>query len=121
MTTMLDDATRARLRAKLEEEKARIEADLSKIAERKDSGDFEAKFPEDIGDRMDENATEVEEFTDTLAVEKTLESQLKDINDALAKMDAGTYGICEKTGREIPLARLEAYPAARTVVDVDAQ
>jgi RNA polymerase-binding transcription factor DksA len=32
-------------------------------------------------------------------------------------MDAGTYGVCEKTGQDIPLDRLEAYPAARTLVD----
>lgn len=105
------------LRAKLEKAKARIEADLGVIADKTESGDFETKFPEDIGDRVDENATEVEAFTDNLAVEVTLESQLRDIKDALAKMDAGTYGICEKSGAEIPLARLEAYPSARTTVE----
>ncbi len=119
MSTMaLDQATLAKLRAKLEDEKMRIETDLEKIAEKTSDGSFAAKFPEDIGDRVDENATEVEEFTDNIAIGDTLEAQRKEVDDALAKMDSGTYGICEKTGKEIPLARLETYPAARTVVDV---
>ncbi len=113
----LDQAKLEELRVKLQKEKERLERELSAIARKKEDGKFEVKFPDDIGDRNDENATEVEEFADMLAVEKALEAQLKDVNDALAKMENGTYGICEKTGREIPLERLEAYPAARTVVD----
>ena len=31
----------------------------------------------------------------------------------LAKFDAGTYGICERCGRPIPLARLRVLPEAR--------
>ncbi len=106
----------AQLRTRLEEERARLEADLARIAVKDDSG-YETKFPEDVGDRTDENASEVEMFADNAALQQDLERQLIDVRDALAKMDAGTYGICEKTGREIPLARLQAYPAARTVVD----
>ncbi len=106
-----------RFKEKLLAEKKRLEEELSQFAVKTESGDFETKFPEDIGSRNDENASEVEEYADNLAVEQSLEAQLKDVNDALRKIEEGTYGICEKTGREIPLARLEAYPAARTVVD----
>ncbi|MFS8160185.1 MAG: TraR/DksA family transcriptional regulator [Candidatus Roizmanbacteria bacterium] len=35
---------------------------------------------------------------------------------ALQKMEQGIYGICEKTGQEIPLARLKLVPEARTIV-----
>lgn len=104
-------------RTKLVAAKKRLEADLGVIADKNEDGDFETKFPESIGDRVDENATEVEMFADNLAVEDTLENQIKDINEALARMEAGTYGVCEKTGRDIPVERLEAYPAARTVVN----
>ncbi len=105
------------LRERLQEQKARLEEELSAIAVRTEDGEFETKFPEDIGNRTDENATEVEAFTDNMAVSETLEAQLRDVTDALEKMDAGTYGICEKTGAPIPYARLEAYPAARTTVE----
>ncbi len=35
---------------------------------------------------------------------------------ALARLDAGTYGICARCGREIPPARLEIRPDAVTCV-----
>ena len=36
---------------------------------------------------------------------------LAEIEEALAKLDAGSYGVCEGCGRPIPLARLCACPA----------
>lgn len=41
---------------------------------------------------------------------------LGDIRDALARIDAGTYGRCEGCGEPIPAARLEAIPSARRCV-----
>jgi DnaK suppressor protein len=38
--------------------------------------------------------------------------ELARIEKALEKMQAGTYGICEECGCEIPLARLQALPYA---------
>lgn len=38
---------------------------------------------------------------------------LREIHDALLRINEGTYGICEGTGQAIPLARLEASPWAR--------
>ena len=36
--------------------------------------------------------------------------ELTQIETALERMRNGTYGICEVTGRQIPLARLQALP-----------
>ena len=41
---------------------------------------------------------------------------LRDIDDALSRFDAGTYGTCEICGGAIPLERLEAIPHATTCV-----
>ena len=38
---------------------------------------------------------------------------LSDIDHALERLDAGTYGFCEECGVAIPFERLEAIPAAR--------
>jgi DnaK suppressor protein len=43
-------------------------------------------------------------------------TDLAEIDAAFARLDAGTYGICEVCGREIPGERLEARPAARRCV-----
>ena len=42
---------------------------------------------------------------------------LTEVEDALEKFDAGTYGLCEICGAPIPEARLEAKPAARQCMD----
>lgn len=41
---------------------------------------------------------------------------LKQIDRALEKIDEGTYGICDLTGEEIPIKRLEAIPYATMTV-----
>jgi len=48
-----------------------------------------------------------------VAVEDNLESQLKEVRDALLRMENGTYGICENCKQEVDIERLRAYPAAR--------
>ena len=39
-------------------------------------------------------------------------SELQQVDDALARMDAGTYGVCANCGRPIPPERLEVRPFA---------
>ena len=46
---------------------------------------------------------------------------LSKIDHALAKFENGTYGICELTGEEIPVARLLARPVAQYTVEAKAE
>jgi DnaK suppressor protein len=94
-------------------EKARLEGELERFATKTSEGDYKTKFPDDIGKEQGENAIEVEQYADNLALERSLETQLKDVIDALEKMEKGTYGLDEETGEDISLDRLRAYPAAR--------
>jgi DnaK suppressor protein len=41
---------------------------------------------------------------------------LQEIDDALQKLNDGTYGRCESCGNAITEARLEAMPAARLCI-----
>jgi DnaK suppressor protein len=50
-----------------------------------------------------------------------LEETLQETEDALVKIDAGTYGECESCGQRIPSARLEAMPAARLCIGCASQ
>jgi DnaK suppressor protein len=45
------------------------------------------------------------------------DTRLADIERALQKIDAGTYGVSESSGAPIPIERLEAYPEARGTLD----
>ena len=103
------------LRELLEAEKKTLEKSLSEHG-RKVGNDwsgtpkgFEEETdsePEDAADRMEELATNV-------SLVEELERRYKDVVDALARMDAGTYGSDEETGKPILLERLHADPAAR--------
>ena len=42
--------------------------------------------------------------------------ELQQLDDALARMDAGVYGICANCGRRIPIARLRVRPFATLCV-----
>ncbi len=113
----LDDATRSALHKALLEDKADLEKQLARFAKKGDcaEGDcYETTFPEDLGSEIGENASEVEQYVGNIALEHSLETQLRDVNDALEKMEQGTYGIDEETGEPIAVERLKAYPAART-------
>lgn len=44
-----------------------------------------------------------------------------EIDEALKRIQKGTYGVCELTGRTIPKARLEAIPWTRFTVEAQAQ
>jgi len=46
---------------------------------------------------------------------------LYEIDEALKRLDAGTYGVCEMSGKPIPHARLEAIPFARFTVECQSQ
>lgn len=46
---------------------------------------------------------------------------LYEIEEALKRIEKGTYGVCELTGQPIPAARLEAIPWTRFTVEAMAQ
>ena len=53
----------------------------------------------------------------TLGLMDSERKLLKEIDDALQRIEQGTYGICEGTGKQIQKARLEAQPWARYCVE----
>jgi len=108
------------LKEKLDQEKKSLEEELERFAQKdkKIKGDWDTRFPSfgkaAVGSqRMEDAADEVEEYANLLPVEYNLETRLKNVNSALEKIKRGTYGKCEKCGKEIGRGRLEIYPAAR--------
>lgn len=63
----------------------------------------------DLGDSVDYSILEMRYKT------------YKDIADAFRRLDAGTYGICERCGATIPTERLRANPFARFCVPCQAR
>jgi DnaK suppressor protein len=50
-------------------------------------------------------------------LEEDAQAQLREVETALARIEAGTYGTCEVCGKEIPEERLEAVPWTKLCID----
>jgi RNA polymerase-binding transcription factor DksA len=72
------------------------------------------------GDEADRAASYAQNET-TLAAADVLSQRLAEIDAALARLDAGQYGICPVTEEEIPRARLRANPLALYAVEHQAR
>jgi len=110
--------TLEKIQKNLLERKTQIEAELASFTKKDENvkDNFRSKFP-DFGDKEDENAKEIAEYTDNLSIEYSLESTLRDINKTLDKIKKGEYGKCNYCGKEIPEERLLARPASSSCVE----
>lgn len=98
------------------EEKARLEKELSQFSHRNpQGGNREIDFP-NLGDKEDENASEVAQFSDNLSLEDELEKQLRDVESALKLVEKGTYGICKYCKNPIDERRLIARPTSSSCI-----
>jgi DnaK suppressor protein len=80
--------------------------------------------------RGDQDADDVPPPADELDIARSLadvethaslidraQERLKDIDAAMGRLDAGTYGVCEECGEDIPLERIKALPFTLFCVD----
>jgi DnaK suppressor protein len=63
-----------------------------------------------------EGATIAFERSQVAALVLQVRGHLAEVDAAIERLAAGTYGICERCGEPIAEARLEARPAARTCI-----
>jgi DnaK suppressor protein len=86
---------------------------MDELAKKKASLEEEKNIEiEDLDALAEDRNREYEYMLTTMDTKK-----LKQIDEALAKIENGTYGICEECGEEIPLARLKILPFAKLCVD----
>lgn len=90
---------RAQLLKRLEQSKARG----GSTSERREGSPF---------GKREEEASETFELEKRLVLGKGLRDTLSEIEHALEKCEAGTYGLCDSCGQPIEPARLEALPQA---------
>jgi DnaK suppressor protein len=96
-----------RLRAEFTASAAALAADLEAL--------FEASRDVNGDDEHDpEGATVGFERAQLTALLATARRRVTEVDEALQRMDAGTYGVCEGCGQPVPPPRLRARPFART-------
>lgn len=108
----MDSSTVTTLRSALETERARLLGDIE---------EYEREDQETLSDVSGENNYRdhmADQGSATFAreLDMTIEGQAREslaqIDRALARIDAGTYGICARCAGSIPSERLEAMPEA---------
>ncbi len=108
-----------RFREELEQARGR----LQRTIEHHDIGG--ASLTEETGEllsgsgdnHMADTATETYEREMDEGLEEDAREQLRQVENALGRIEAGTYGTCEACGKEIPAERLEAVPWATLCID----
>ena len=101
----MSDVTLADLRASLEEERVRL---LNQLADLGEGPEGSLAFDQNFADSSQVTA----ERAEVDALVNSVRERLAEVEHALVKFDAGTYGVCEGCGQAIAPARLEAKPAA---------
>ncbi len=91
------------LKRRLEDQQARLieEIKLFQIDGRDNLG---------YGNHQADDATDAFEQTKELSLLQNSERLLTQVQAALARCEEGTYGLCERCGKEIDPARLQALP-----------
>ncbi|HEX4538887.1 MAG TPA: TraR/DksA C4-type zinc finger protein [Acidimicrobiales bacterium] len=97
-------------RATYLEQAEALKAEADSLAQDMEPGDVQ--FDEESG----EGGTVTVDRERDLALSAQARAAIEDIDHALAKIEAGTYGLCEGCGQPIPRARLKALPQARMCV-----
>lgn len=108
------------LKLDLTQEMSTLERELDTFARKNPQvkGDYQTRFPKgEEGDTLDERAHSVEEYEKDRELEHNLELKLRDIKESLKKIEAGTYGICDRCQNSIDDKRLKATIVARFCVN----
>lgn len=101
------------VRAALEEQRSELLASAPDV----DAEVFRTRSDVSDGSGETEHLVVAEQKDMTARVDALTERAVAEIDEALARLDAGTYGLCTDCGRPIPAERLEAVPAAATCLD----
>jgi DnaK suppressor protein len=91
---------------------------LQRIAEQRGGLVSRADMAADHFDNSFQSRAQIRSERQTeFAINEHETAELGDIETALERLDAGTYGQCTDCGVTIPPARLNAYPTAKRCID----
>ncbi len=106
----VDKKTLARFKKILLKEREQIVGEVKQIYE--SSKEMGQDGIQDIGDE----AANIYNKQILLSLNETERIRLQEVDDALDRIESGTYGICEECGGVISLKRLEVRPVAKYCV-----
>lgn len=101
----------ATLTARLEELSGEYEQTLAELADLQQN-----RATDGAGDDQADTGTKTFEREQELSLANGILERIGQVEQALARLAAGTYGNCERCGKTIPKARLEAFPSVTLCV-----
>ena len=108
----MTDVQRSDLRAQLEAERADLLSQLAELGVGAGAGaalTYDANFADSSQVTAEKGEAE--------ALAATLQEALEAVDAALARMEDGSYGLCERCHQPIAPARLEAMPSATRCIE----
>ncbi len=110
---MVEEELVGRVRRALDEQRALLRREIAEQGADPDSD--EVSFVDDAG--FSDRSHSTQERSRLISVVEALRTNLTEVDRALGRIDAGTYGSCERCGKPIDAARLEARPWALLCID----
>ncbi len=111
MASTTDQLDLKKLRADLKAHRDHTRERVAALAKRPELGSAQG-----FGKRIGDGTTEAISRLTEIGVGQSLESTLARTERALAKLEEGSYGICDLCGHEIAPARLRAMPDSTTCI-----
>ena len=110
---MVEQELIERMRAALTEQRAQLRREIAEQGADPDGDDV--SFVDDAG--FSDRSHSTQERSRLISVVEALRANLAEVERALGRIDAGTYGSCERCGKPIDPARLEARPEGGLCID----
>ena len=118
MARKLAQSTLERFRATLEDEKRRLMAVIEDLDREREAGRLtETASEHNVDPDNADGGSLAFELQMDLSIEENAKMLLEKVRHAMRRIETGEYGICEVSGKPIPMARLEALPYATTLVE----
>jgi DnaK suppressor protein len=119
----MDKQTLSEFRENLERERMRLLRDVQRNdkAIRHADGESDSGAGRAHSNHLADLGSDEAEYETKLLLSVSQKEFLREIDEALLRIEDGTYGICELTGEEISLERLRALPTARLSIKAQEQ
>jgi DnaK suppressor protein len=108
----MNKATKTKLKGELEQELERLEAEVEQMEREGHEALSEASGENNYRDHMADQGSATFERELDMTLEDNVRDALLSVRAALDKMESGSYGVCDRCGKKIADARLEAMPTA---------
>lgn len=104
-------------RAALERRRAEVAARVDTLRRELDAVQRLRSENSDDDEHDPEGATTSQLWSQSVGILEAAQRELDDLDTAIRRLEAGTYGVCQRCGQAIAPARLEARPDATLCID----